>query len=240
MGTTLLAVIFVIIMNLLTVSPTSIIELSSTDFFYTISSEKALLVLFHAPWCSRCRALELELAAEDLEERGITVARMDAGEASNRRFVASEAGVFSVPVYKLYFNEGSGVVDDYWGSTDYGEGPTRDAEGLIAWVCKEAMKRGVALAAPARPPLCGSIDATADHGGFGGHRGSCQSRGKISYGLCKQKLADSRECTALTYKQGECYHHDRRSEDHWAGAVEGATYAAKVHPDLDKCRRSKR
>ena len=144
-------------------------------------------------------------------------------DASENRGLAAEAGVRGVPWFKLYFG-GEGV--------DY-EGP-RDAVGLVGRVREECASQGVEVSAPAKPK-CGSMDAAQDRGGNGGHGGACVGKGAVSFGLCKQKLADSKECSALTYKHGECYLHDRRREDHWSDRVDGAIYVTKYVKGLDRC-----
>jgi hypothetical protein len=115
---------------------------------------------------------------------------------------------------------------------DY-EGP-RDAIGLVSRIREEAMASGFEIASPMKPK-CGSLSASQDRGGNGGHSGNCMSRGFISFGLCEQKLADSKECSALTFKHGECYLHDRSMSDHWSDKTEGAIYVTKYVKGLDKC-----
>jgi len=131
--------------------------------------------------------------------------------------------VRGVPWFKLYCN---GEGQDY-------DGP-RDAIGLVNRVREEAATQGLALTVPTKPK-CGSIESSQDLGGNGGHGGSCVSKGFISLGLCKQKLSDTAECSALTYKHGECYLHDRRMSDHWSDKVSGAIYATKATKGLDRC-----
>lgn len=115
---------------------------------------------------------------------------------------------------------------------DY-EGP-RDYIGLVSQVREEAISAGFEIATP-KKPKCGSMNAAQDRGGNGGHNDKCMSRGFISFGLCEQKLADSKECSALTFKHGECYLHDRSMTDHWSDKTEGAIYVTKFVKGLDKC-----
>jgi len=158
--------------------------------------------------------------AEELEDMGIAVGVVDASE---HRGLAAEAGVRGVPWIKVYFR-GEGV--------DY-DGP-RDALGLVARIREDTKTAGVEITAPAKLK-CGSLEASQDRGGNGGHGGACVGRGALSFGLCKQKLADSHECSALTYKNGECYLHDRRREDHWSDRVDGAIYVVKQTKGVDRC-----
>jgi hypothetical protein len=104
----------------------------------------------------------------------------------------------------------------------------------VAYVKQEAEKRGIKLTPP-KFPACGSIEVKEDRAGNGGHSNLCQTNGKISFGLCKQRLSDSHACTALTYKHGECYLHDRGDADHWSDKTEGALYGIKFVPSLEKC-----
>ena len=174
------------------------------------------------PYCRRAKDL--------LEERGIAAARVNAGREENRLMVAADAKVYLVPHYKLYFN-GGGVISHH--GTDY-EGP-RDSSGLVAWVEEATRKAGVKIEPKANRPPCGSIETVQNRVGNGGHNGMCQTKGAISFGLCKQKLSDTRECSALTYKSGECYLHDRHSSDHWSDEEKGGVYAIKRTSDLDRC-----
>lgn len=206
-----------------------------------IARESIILVYFQAQWCPHCRDLtsEVESAVQELEEIGIAVGKVDASE---HRALAADAGVRGVPWFKIYFN-GEGKKSTISSNstlallmpdtgTNY-EGP-RDAVGLVARVREEAMSQGIELIAPVKPK-CGSLEATQDRGGNGGHGGSCTSKGQISIGLCKQKLVDSSECSALTYKNGECYLHDRRMPDHWSDKVPGAMYVVKQVKGIDRC-----
>jgi hypothetical protein len=168
-------------------------------------------------------------------------------DASEHRSLAGDAGVRGVPWFKIYFNgEGLHVISNGESAmyifvfilliaragVDY-EGP-RDSVGLVAAVRTEAKDRGVEVAAPAKP-RCGAMEAAQDRAGNGGHSGACTGKGLVSFGLCKQKLSDSKECSALTYKKGTCYLHDRSLQDHWTDKEEGGMYVVKFTKGLDRC-----
>ncbi|KAI1300849.1 protein disulfide-isomerase precursor [Mortierella claussenii] len=104
-----------------------VLDLSVKNFSNTIKDEKLILVEFFAPWCGHCKALapEYEIAATQLKEAGIPIAKVDCTVEVD---LCQEQGVQGYPTLKI-FRDGE--------STDY-NGP-RKADGIVSFMKKKSL-----------------------------------------------------------------------------------------------------
>jgi hypothetical protein len=63
-------------------------------------------------------------------------------------------------------------------------------------------------------PLCGAEFIVENGVGFGGHNVGlgCTNAGRLTWGACIKVFEKRSRCTAATYKDGECWLHDRHQE----------------------------
>ncbi|KAF9909676.1 protein disulfide-isomerase precursor [Lobosporangium transversale] len=104
-----------------------VLDLGAKNFSDTIKENKLILVEFYAPWCGHCKALapEYEIAATQLKEVGIPVAKVDCTVETD---VCKDHGVQGYPTI-MVFRDGQ--------PTSYG-GP-RKADGLVSFMKKKSL-----------------------------------------------------------------------------------------------------
>ncbi|KAG0053226.1 protein disulfide-isomerase precursor [Gryganskiella cystojenkinii] len=104
-----------------------VLVLGQENFTATVPAEKLILVEFYAPWCGHCQALapEYEIAATELKEHNIPVAKVDCTVHTE---LCQEHGVQGYPTLKI-FKEGE--------ATDY-QGP-RKADGIVSYLKKQSL-----------------------------------------------------------------------------------------------------
>ncbi|KAJ7129623.1 thioredoxin-like protein [Mycena epipterygia] len=95
--------------------------------FPSVHSESLILVEFFAPWCGHCKALapHYEEAATALKEKNIKLAKVDCVDQAD---LCQSNGIQGYPTLKVYRN---GTPSDYGGP--------RKAEGIIAYMTKQAL-----------------------------------------------------------------------------------------------------
>ncbi|OAQ32108.1 protein disulfide isomerase [Linnemannia elongata AG-77] len=102
-----------------------VIDLTAKNFAASVSDEKLMLVEFFAPWCGHCKALapEYEIAATQLKEHGIPIAKVDCTVETD---LCQEQGVQGYPTLKV-FREGT--PSDYQGA--------RKADAIVSYLKKQ-------------------------------------------------------------------------------------------------------
>ena len=163
---------------------------SAAAFHEIVDGESLLMAYFYAPWCGHCKALKSEIkeVADELMDSspGVPLIAVD---AFAERELAANIGVRGVPWVRIYYD--GGAWEDY-------DGPI-DAEGMLQDLLKHQAFRRAGVKLAERPP-CGDLNVYHAKAGFGGHSAACRSHGQTSFGLCKQILSDSKDCSAMTYK----------------------------------------
>ncbi|KAF9192471.1 protein disulfide-isomerase precursor [Haplosporangium sp. Z 767] len=104
-----------------------VLDLTAKNFSDSIKGEKLVLVEFFAPWCGHCKALapEYEIAATQLKEAGIPIAKVDCTVETE---LCQEHGIQGYPTLKV-FRDGESV--------DY-NGP-RKADGIVSYMKKQTL-----------------------------------------------------------------------------------------------------
>ncbi|KAG0248124.1 protein disulfide-isomerase precursor [Mortierella polycephala] len=104
-----------------------VLDLTTKNFSDNVKGEKLILVEFFAPWCGHCKSLapEYEIAATQLKEAGIPIAKVDCTVETE---LCQEHGVQGYPTLKV-FRDGEAV--------DY-NGP-RKADGIISYMKKQIL-----------------------------------------------------------------------------------------------------
>ncbi|KAF9351238.1 protein disulfide-isomerase precursor [Mortierella sp. AD094] len=102
-----------------------VLELGVKNFAETIKAQDLILVEFFAPWCGHCKALapEYEIAATQLKEQGIPIAKVDCTVETD---LCQEQGVSGYPTLKVFR---AGEAKDY-------SGP-RKADGIVSYMKKQ-------------------------------------------------------------------------------------------------------
>ncbi|KAI8616368.1 prolyl 4-hydroxylase, beta polypeptide [Chytriomyces sp. MP71] len=107
--------------------PSDVVVLTDKTFSKWVKGEDLSLVEFYAPWCGHCKALapEYEIAATELKEEGIKIAKVD---CTVEKDTCSEAGVSGYPTLKVFRK---GAASDYKGE--------RKAPSIISTMKKQAL-----------------------------------------------------------------------------------------------------
>ncbi|CAL5414547.1 unnamed protein product [Camellia sinensis] len=109
-----------------------VLNLDHSNFYHTIGNHDFIVVHFYVPGCSFCQKLapEYEKAASVLSSHDppVTLAKVDVSEEKNMD-LAREFKISSFPTIKI-FRMGENHIQDY-------QGPTRDAEGIVAYLKKQ-------------------------------------------------------------------------------------------------------
>ncbi|KAF9952508.1 protein disulfide-isomerase precursor [Mortierella alpina] len=102
-----------------------VLNLKLDNFDDTIKQEKLILVEFFAPWCGHCKALapEYEIAATQLKEHGIPIAKVDCTEQTE---VCKEHEIQGYPTLKVFVD---GKPQDYQGA--------RKADAIVSYLKKQ-------------------------------------------------------------------------------------------------------
>ncbi|KAG9062847.1 protein disulfide-isomerase precursor [Linnemannia hyalina] len=102
-----------------------VLDLTAKNFAASVGDEKIMLVEFFAPWCGHCKALapEYEIAATQLKEHGIPIAKVDCTVETD---LCQEQGVQGYPTLKV-FREGT--PSDYQGA--------RKADAIVSYLKKQ-------------------------------------------------------------------------------------------------------
>jgi len=106
--------------------PEAVVTLTNDDFDEVVNQADFIVVEFYAPWCGHCKKLapEWEAAAQELKKEGITLAKVDATEASE---LAEKFDVSGYPTIKI-FRKG----------TPYEYSGGRDKHTIISYVLEQA------------------------------------------------------------------------------------------------------
>jgi len=109
------------------VAASDVLDLNEKTFNTAVNGEDLILVEFFAPWCGHCRQLapEYEVAATELKERSIKLAKVDCTAQAE---LCSEHGVQGYPTLKLFEK---GVAHDYGGP--------RKADGIVSFMKKRSL-----------------------------------------------------------------------------------------------------
>ena len=120
-----------VLASLTSLASASVVPLTQATFDKTVSSNRAVLVEFYAPWCPSCKALqpEYEKLGNSFSGQGVTIAKVDAiaDEA-----LADKHGVESYPTVKLYKN----------GKQDCKYEGDRTSEALSKWLTSKTAGGG--------------------------------------------------------------------------------------------------
>ncbi|KAG0198463.1 protein disulfide-isomerase precursor [Mortierella sp. GBA30] len=104
-----------------------VLELTEKNFASSIKDQKLMMVEFYAPWCGHCKALapEYEIAATQLKEIGIPIAKVD---CTVEKDLCQEQGVSGYPTLKV-FRDGE--------PSDYNS--ARKADAIVSYLKKQTL-----------------------------------------------------------------------------------------------------
>lgn len=106
--------------------PEAVVTLTTADFDEVVNAADFVVVEFYAPWCGHCKKLapEYELAAQDLKNEGIILAKVDATDEPE---LGTRFDVTGYPTLKIFRR---GTPYDYNGG--------RDRNTIVSYVLEQA------------------------------------------------------------------------------------------------------
>ncbi|GAO50371.1 hypothetical protein G7K_4498-t1 [Saitoella complicata NRRL Y-17804] len=105
-----------------------VLQLGKANFDKTVAESPLVLAEFFAPWCGHCKALapEYEIAATQLKEKGIAIAKIDCTEEQQ---LCQEHGIQGYPTLKVF--RGLDSVSPYQGA--------RKADAIVSYMVKQSL-----------------------------------------------------------------------------------------------------